>query len=104
MNKNLMFVTVGVLLLVGVIGALLLQIMRPEAIGTFIQQIVIIVGLLVSAAGTIYGLGQVNSKIDQVERNTNGRMSQLIEQNSELQRTVASQTGTIPVQAPREDD
>ncbi len=105
MNKNLMFVVLATIVLVGIVGAVVLQIVRPEAMGTFVQQIVVLVGLLVSAAGTIYGLGQVNNKIENVERQTNGVLSKLQTERDqaydELSRTreqLAAHTGTIPTQ------
>lgn len=105
MNKNLMFIVVGVLVLVGLIGSIVLQVLRPEALGTFVQQIVVIVGVLVSAAGTIYGLGQVNTKIEQVERQTNGQLTKLQTERDQLanelaatRELLAATTGTIPMQ------
>ncbi|SJM66785.1 hypothetical protein [Agrococcus casei] len=111
MNKNLMYLTIGAIVLVGLIGSIILQIVRPESLGTFVQQVVIIVGLLISAAGTIYGLGQVNDKIDKVDKQTNGRLEQLQGDRdraaTELAKTreiLAAKTGTIPVQHSEEED
>lgn len=105
MNRNLMFLTVGAIILIGLIGSIVLQIVRPEALGTFVQQIVVLVGLLTTASGTIYGLGQVNDKIDKVESQTNGQLSRLQTErdkaSAELAGTrelLAAKTDTIPAQ------
>lgn len=110
MNKNLMFIVIGLIVLIGLIGSIVLQIIRPEALGTFVQQLVIIVGLLISAAGTIYGLGQMNDKIDKVEKQTNGQLSRLQAERDKAsgelanaRELLAAKTGTIPVQLSDEE-
>lgn len=105
MNKNLMFVVVGLIVLIGLIGSIVLQIVRPEAVETFVQKLVIIVGLLISAAGTIYGLGQMNDKIDKVEKQANDQLSRLQAERdtaagelASAREVLAAKTGTIPTQ------
>lgn len=109
MNKNLMYLTVGTIVLIGLIGSIVLQIIRPEALGTFVQQIVVLVGLLTTAAGTIYGLGEVNTKLQQVEKQTNGQLTRLQNERdqmaAELAKTrelLAANTGTIPTHRPED--
>lgn len=109
MNKNLMYLTVGTIVLIGLIGSIVLQIVRPEALGTFVQQIVVLVGLLTTAAGTIYGLGQVNDKIDKVESQTNGQLTRLQNERdqmaaelAETRELLAAETGAIPTHRPED--
>ncbi|MBO0983938.1 hypothetical protein [Rathayibacter sp. SD072] len=88
MNKTVMFVTFAALAGLGLVGALVLSIHRPDATATFTGLIVTVLGLVATAAGTFYGLGKVNEKLDEVKTQTNGNLSRrddkIAEQEAEL--------------------
>ena len=75
MNKTVIFVTFAALAALGIVGSILLLIHRPDATATFTNLLVLVLGLVVSAAGTFAALGKVNEKIDVVQKQTNGQLS-----------------------------
>lgn len=74
MNRTIAFGMIAALALLAVAGLILLAIFRPDATATFIQHVVTLLGLLVTAAGTIYGLSKLDQRVMQVVRNTNGNL------------------------------
>lgn len=96
LSKTVAFVVIGILAALGLIGSTLLLILRPEAAATFIGQIVTVLGLVVTAAGTLYGLGKVTDKIEVVQRQTNGTLSALREENDRLTRQNIELAKQIP--------
>lgn len=82
LSKNLAFIAVFVLLGLGIVGVLLLHLFRPDASATFIQTIVTFAGILTTTITLLYGLGKVNERIEVVQRQTNGTLSKLMEENT----------------------
>ncbi|MBD8466785.1 hypothetical protein IFU30_10950 [Plantibacter sp. CFBP 8798] len=90
MNKTAIFITFACLAALGIAGTLILQIHRPDATATFTSFIIQILGLVSLAAATFYGFGKANekteaqnSKLEVIERNTNGRLHS---RDAEIQR------------------
>lgn len=84
MNKTVIFVTFAVLAALGIIGSVVLLIHRPDATATFTAFVVQILGIAAVAAGTFYGFGKTNEKLETVTRQTNGTLSALREDNARL--------------------
>lgn len=89
MNKTVIFVTFAILVMLAIIGSVVLLIVRPDASATFISQVVVLLGLVVTAAGTFYGFGKVQEKVDEIGRQTNGTLSRKDEELDYLRTIVA---------------
>jgi hypothetical protein len=79
-----MFICFSALAAIGLIGATVLAIHRPDASATFTSLIVTVLGLAATAAGTFYALGKQGEKIDTIKTQTNGTLSALREDNQAL--------------------
>lgn len=77
MNKTVVFVVFSALAAMGIFGSIVLLLYRPDATATFTSFIVVILGLVVSAAGTFYALGKQGEKIDKIQTQTNGTLTKL---------------------------
>ncbi|WP_433586360.1 hypothetical protein [Microbacterium hydrocarbonoxydans] len=104
MNKTVMFVTFAALAAVGLAGSVLLLIVRPESLSSFTTLLITVLGLATTAAGTFYALGKTNEKLDKVDKQTNGTLSALREENDrltrenvELAKLAGAVTGSIDV-------
>lgn len=75
MNKTVAFVVIGIIALGGVLGSVILTLERPDATATFISQVVLLLGIVTTAAGTLYGLGKVGEKVEEIKKQTNGTLS-----------------------------
>ncbi len=74
MKRTVVFVVFASVALVGLIGVLVLLIHRPDASATFISTLVTVLSLISVFAGTAYGLGKVNEKLETVQKQTNGQL------------------------------
>lgn len=74
MSKTAAFIAFSVLAALGIAGMIVLLIHRPDATATFTAFIVQILGLVVVAAGTFYGFGKTNEKLEAVQKQTNGNL------------------------------
>lgn len=106
MNKTAIFITFSVLAALGLIGAIVLLIHRPDATATFTALLIQVLGLVAVAAGTFYGFGKTNDKLDEVQRQTNGNLhrrdleiERLTAENVELAKQVPPTTDSVPVQS-----
>ncbi|GLK17749.1 hypothetical protein [Herbiconiux flava] len=95
MNKTVVFVCFIILAAVGLTGAVVILIIKPEASATFTTLLVTVLGLAVSAAGTFYALGKQGEKLDTIARQTNGTTSAIVNENIRLTRLLAER-GTAP--------
>lgn len=86
MNKTAVFVVFSILAALGIVGMVALLMWRPDATATFTAFIVQILGIAVVAAGTFYGFGKTNEKLEAVERQTNGNLSR---RDAEIERLAA---------------
>lgn len=84
MNKTVVFVTFATLAGLGIIGSAFLLVTRPDASATFSTQLVLILGLVVTAAGTFAALGKQGEKLEKIEKQTNGTLSALTDENTRL--------------------
>lgn len=85
-----MFVVFSALAALGLIGAMVLLIHRPDATATFTAFVVQTLGLVAVAAGTFYGFGKTNEKLEKVEKQTNGNLSRLQDENERLTNILIS--------------
>jgi len=83
-NKTAMFICFSALAAIGIIGAVVLAIHRPDASATFTALIVTVLGLASTAGGTFYALNKQGEKIDTIQGQTNGTLSKLREDNQGL--------------------
>jgi uncharacterized membrane protein YqjE len=90
MNKTVMFVVFALLAVVGLGGSVVLLIVRPDATATFTSLLVTVLGLVISAAGTIYALGKQNETIQTIQKQTNGNLSAKEKENERLTNILIS--------------
>lgn len=105
MNKTAVFITFAVLAALGLIGAIYLLVERPDATATFTSLLVQVLGLVAVAAGTFYGFGKTNEKLEEVQKQTNGNLhrrdqeiERLTRENIALARQVPTDTDSNPTQ------
>jgi hypothetical protein len=103
MNRTVVFVTFAALAGVLVLGSVILAIHRPDATATLNSLIVTVLAVVAGSAGTFYGLGKLNEKVDAVQRQTNGTLSkkdeeiaQLRVENRELHVQAAKEASSAP--------
>lgn len=84
MNKTVVFVTFAALAAIGLIGGAFLIVERPDASATFTNLLVLVLGLVVTAAGTFAAIGKVAEKVEVVQQQTNGTNSALREEVARL--------------------
>lgn len=89
MNKTVMFVTFSCLAALAISGSVVLAIVKPEANGNYIGFAFQILGLVTVAAGTFYGLGKANEKLEVVRKQTNGTLTGLLRTISEKDAEIA---------------
>jgi hypothetical protein len=99
MNKTVVFVTFALLALGGLAGGTFILLVRPDASATFVNLLVIVLGLVTSAAGTFYALGKQGEKIDEIKTQTNGTLSKLRERNEELEQRNSELSRQLPPEA-----
>lgn len=75
MNKTVIFIVFATLAALGIVGAIVLLLHRPDATATFTAFVVQILGIAAIAAGTFYGFGKTNEKLEEVRAQTNGNLS-----------------------------
>lgn len=86
MNKTVIFITFAILAGIGIAGAVLLAVVRPDTTTSYVNFVFQILGLVTVAATTFYGLGKANEKLEVVKRQTNGTLSGLLEKLDEKER------------------
>lgn len=83
MNKTVVFITFACLAGLGIVGSVVLQLYRPDAAVGFTNLLVTVLGLSATAAGTFYGLGKTNERLETVVKQTNGTLTA---KDAEIQR------------------
>lgn len=96
MNKTTLFVTFAALAGIGIVGAVVLLITRPDATATLTTLLVTVLALVVNAAGSFNAIEKTNEKIDRVVKQTNGNLSALTDENTRLTNILIDQ-GIDPV-------
>lgn len=72
MNKTLITLALFGLVALGIIGSVLILEFQPDSFGQFTQFIITITAFALTVTVTIYGLDKVNTKVERIEKNTNG--------------------------------
>ena len=75
MNKTAITLAYFILVGLGVVGTILILLIRPEALGSLVSTLTTVLGLATVAAVTFSGLGKVQTQIEQVRSQTNGTLS-----------------------------
>lgn len=99
MNKTAVTLGFLALVLVGLTGAIIVTILRPDAIGSLVSIIVTVLGLASTGIVTFYALGKQGETIDQIKTQTNGNTSRMLAQIEELQALLA-QSAALPAPRP----
>ena len=81
MNKTVAFVSFAVLATIGLAGAIIVILLRPEYSGTVTAIIVNVLGLVTVAAGTFYSLGKMGENVEKIKHQTNGTTNVLLQEN-----------------------
>lgn len=87
------FITIASLVAVGLIGATLIVLIRPEATATFTNTFVLIIGIAISFAGTVGVVAPIARRVKVVEKQTNGTLSKKDEEIKALQTKVINLGG-----------
>lgn len=98
MNKTLIVVGFFILIGLGIVGAVVLLIFRPEHLASFIAAITTLLGIGSTAVIMIYGLGKQGQQLDTIKANTNGTLSKLQDENTKLTRIIVER-GLDPTEA-----
>ena len=96
MNKTTVFLAFTALAAIGLIGAVVLMILRPDATATFTSLIVTVLGLATVAATTFYGLGKQGEKLDSVAKNVNGNSTRMLDTIETQQQQIAALLSALP--------
>lgn len=99
MNRTASFITFAVLVALGIVGTLILLVYRPDASATFIAFLIQILGIATVAAGTFYGFGKTNEKLERVEAQTNGSLSRI---DAEIERLTQENIELAKLNLPNE--
>jgi hypothetical protein len=102
-NRTVIFVTFASLAAIGIVGSVVLQLFRPDASATFTNLLVTVLGLSATAAGTFYGLGKANERLETVVKNTNGTLSAKDEEIQRLHREKEQLLAALAAQQEREE-
>lgn len=84
MNKNIVFVAIAALTGIGFIIGGILAVFRPEGFLTFTGYVGTTIISITGFAIAFYSLNKVGEKIEQVEKQTNGRLTSRDEENEKL--------------------
>lgn len=95
MNKTVTFIAFVILTAIALAGEVLVLLFVPERFATFTQNIIVLLGLASAFAITVNSLTKqkqeitslkedTNTKLDVVQRQTNGTLTTLINRNHEL--------------------
>lgn len=95
MNKTVIFITFAILVLLALIEAMVLLIFAPQHFSTLTSFIIVLLGLASTFAATVYQLGkqkeevnnlkeETSTKLDVVQKQTNGTLTKLIDTNHDL--------------------
>jgi hypothetical protein len=79
MNRTVAILTFVALVALGVIGYVVLSIVKPDSKDSFVSFLLIILGQVTIAWGILWNLGRTNEKLETVRKQTNGTLSTLVE-------------------------
>ena len=95
MNRTIAFITLACLVALGIIGYVVLILMSPEKSDQFVSFLLLILGNVTVAAGTLWNLGRTNEKLEVVKRQTNGTLSALVERTDSQSSKILQQAAVI---------
>ncbi|SIT88866.1 hypothetical protein SAMN05880579_2040 [Microbacterium sp. RU1D] len=95
-SSTVVLVVVGALLLVGLGGAILIHIIRPDASATYTAQALQFLGFMVTVLTIVYGVNKVSAQVGTVQKQTNGTLSKLQEDNQRLHAEKAELLRQLP--------
>jgi len=95
MNRTVVFITFAILAMLGVVGIVVIIILSPQHISAYSGFLINLLGIVTLAAGTFYGLGKVNDKMEVVKQQTNGTLSKLLEEKNASTETIRIQAEKI---------
>lgn len=75
MRKGLLFAGFVIVAVVGLVGVILIAHFRPDATATLLNAVTTILTLVSGFGILVYQLVKVNDKVNNVEQQTNGRLS-----------------------------
>lgn len=84
MNKTAVTLTFFVLIGIAIAGGVVILLLNEAAIERFASLIVTVLGLATLGATTFYGLDKQGTKIDTIQKQTNGNLSRLQSENERL--------------------
>ncbi|MDQ1169596.1 membrane protein implicated in regulation of membrane protease activity [Microbacterium proteolyticum] len=93
-SSTVVLIIVGALLLVGLGGAILIHIIRPDASATYTAQALQFLGFMVTVLTIVYGVNKVSAQVGTVQKQTNGTLTA-------LQEKIAQKDNIIQEQADR---
>ena len=95
-SSTVVLIVVGTLLFLGLGGAILIHIIRPDASATYTQQALQFFGFLTTTLTLIYTANKLSDKIGTVQKQTNGTLSKLQEENARLHAEKAELLRQMP--------
>ncbi|MBH0054490.1 hypothetical protein I6E74_09965 [Salinibacterium sp. SWN139] len=88
MNKTAITLGYFGLGMVAVVGVITTVIFAPDAKDDVIQFVGTIMAVASTGAVTFYMLGKQNEKVETIQKQTNGTLSKLMEENAQLQQEL----------------
>ena len=89
----IVFITIASLVALGLVGATLIILIRPDATATFTNTFILIIGIAISFAGTVGIVSPIARRVKVVEKQTNGTLSKKDEEIKKLQMLVTDLGG-----------
>jgi transcriptional regulator CtsR len=78
------FMTFAALVALGIVGYVFIVIVKPDRSDQYFTVLIQLLGTATLAAGTFWGLGKQNQKMELIKRQTNGTLSSVLEDNARL--------------------
>jgi hypothetical protein len=92
-NPLIVFMTIAGLVALGLIGATIIILVRPDATATFTNTFILIIGIAISFAGTVGVVAPIARRVKVVEKQTNGTLSKKDALIADLQKQVVNLGG-----------
>lgn len=89
MNKTVAYAIGAAVAVVGLLGIAYITVERPDASATFTSTVVLVIGIVTTFFVTVNGQAKVSDRLEQVEKNTNGKNTQLQAERDAARETLA---------------
>ena len=86
MNRTVVFAVFASIGGILIIGMVFLTAFRPEATATMLNSGITVMSLVSVFAGTAYGFGKLNEKVEEVKTQTNGTLTKKDEEIARLKK------------------